>query len=333
MNINVDSYDILIENDGLNKLPEIISEVYPYDKVFIVTDQTVYDLYHEKLEEILKDFQAIYVKVEPGEHSKSIQTYEKVVKELIAKGIKRNHLMIAFGGGVVGDLAGFIAGTLYRGLPFIQIPTTLLAMVDSSIGGKTGIDIKEGKNLLGVFKNPLKVVIDSTLLQTLPKNEYKNGLAEVLKAGLIGNPSLFEYLKENDVLTQKEIIDAIEVKRKIVLEDPFEKGNRMLLNFGHTFGHAIERFYDYAIKHGVAISYGMLIALEEGEKKGITKEGLFDEVKKVLLRLELIKEPLLKKELFIPLISTDKKQLADGLRFVMIKEVGVPEIVKGLKFK
>ena len=136
----------------------------------------------------------------------------------------------------------------------------------------SGIDLKEGKNLLGVFKNPLQVIIDPDLLDTLPKNEYKNGLAEVLKAGLIGNPPLYHYLKENDILTEKEIIDAIEVKRKIILEDPFEKNTRMLLNFGHTFGHAIERFYDYAIKHGIAISYGMLIALEEGEKRGITKE-------------------------------------------------------------
>ncbi len=333
MIINVDTYDIIIENGVLSKLPEMISDVYPYDKVYIVTDQTVYDLYYEKLEEILTDFESIYVKVDPGETSKSIPIYEKVVKELIAKGIKRNHLLIAFGGGVVGDLTGFIAGTLYRGLPFIQIPTTLLAMVDSSIGGKTGIDIKEGKNLLGVFKNPLKVVIDPEILQTLPKNEYKNGLAEVLKAGLIANPSLYEYLKTNDVLTEKEIIDAIEVKRKIVLEDPFEKNTRMLLNFGHTFGHAIERFYDYAIKHGIAISYGMLIALEEGEKRGITRSGLFEEVKSVLLRLELIKEPILKKELFLPLISTDKKQMVDGLRFVMLKDIGEPEIIKGLKFR
>src|SRR5690606_6622729 len=178
-----------------------------------------------------------------------------------------------------------------------------------------------------------QVIIDPDLLDTLPKNEYKNGLAEVLKAGLIGNPPLYHYLKENDILTEKEIIDAIEVKRKIILEDPFEKNTRMLLNFGHTFGHAIERFYDYAIKHGIAISYGMLIALEEGEKRGITRSGLFEEVKSVLLRLELIKEPILKKELFLPLISTDKKQMVDGLRFVMLKDIGEPEIVKGLKFR
>lgn len=330
MNISVDSYNIVVENDALKNLNELIKDVYPYNKLFIVTDKHLDELYHDTLLDILSDYEVSFSVIEPGETSKSLTAYEHVSRDLIKKGFKKNHLLIAFGGGVVGDLTGFIAGTLYRGVPFIQVPTSLLAMVDSAIGGKTGINLDEGKNLLGVFKQPLKVIVDPNLLKTLPKAEYKNGVAEVIKAGLIGNPSLYEYLKTHDELTDKEIIDSILVKTNIVLKDPYEKDVRMLLNFGHTFGHAIERFYDYAIKHGIAISYGMLIALEEGEKKGITRKGLFEEVKKVLLKHELVREPLLKKEAFISLISTDKKQLADGLRFVLIKDVGDPVIVKGL---
>ncbi len=332
MNIKVDDYEIALEENVLVKLNDLVGSVYPYQKVFIMTDENLFVLYKEKLKEHLSNYEVSFVVIPAGETSKSLSMYEKVVKELIKQGIRRNHLLIAFGGGVVGDLAGFVAGTLYRGIPFIQIPTSLLAMVDSSIGSKTGIDLKEGKNLLGVFKNPLMVIIDPVVLNTLPMVEYKNGLAEVLKAGIIKDVRLYEYLKTHDVLTLNEIVMAINVKKDIVLSDPFEQNERMMLNFGHTFGHAIERHFDYAIKHGVAISYGMLMSLKEGTKRGITNETLFDEVKSILLRLDLVKEPLFEKEQFIHLIGSDKKQLADGLRFIFIKELGQPEIVKGVKF-
>lgn len=333
MNIKVDDYEILLEENLLGKLNELVARVYSHQKVFIMTDENLFALYKESLTDYLSNYEVSFVVIPSGETSKSLTMYEKVVKELIRQGIRRNHLLIAFGGGVVGDLAGFIAGTLYRGIPFIQIPTSLLAMVDSSIGSKTGIDLKEGKNLLGVFKNPLLVIIDPIVLDTLPLIEYKNGLAEVLKAGIIKDVRLYDYLKTHDVLTINEITMAIHVKRDIVLKDPFEQNERMLLNFGHTFGHAIERHYDYAIKHGVAISYGMLMSLKEGIQRGITNPKLFEEVKSILLRLDLVKEPLLKKEQFTHLIDSDKKQLADGLRFIFIKELGQPEIVKGVRFK
>ncbi|HLT00395.1 MAG TPA: 3-dehydroquinate synthase, partial [Acholeplasma sp.] len=267
MILNVNEYDIIIEDNLLANLKEHIKKVYPYEKVFIVTDKNLFRLYEQKLKEALQDFDVHIVAVEPGEHSKSLQTYEQLSKYLINQGMKRNHLLIAFGGGVIGDLVGFVAGTLYRGVPFIQIPTSLLAMVDSSIGGKTGIDLPEGKNLLGVFKNPRVVLIDPQVLETLPIEEYRNGLAEVVKAAIIDDKDLFEYLKSNDTLTIEKLVQAIEVKRKIVLKDPYEENIRMYLNFGHTFGHAIERHYDYAIKHGVAVAYGMLMSLKEGNAR------------------------------------------------------------------
>lgn len=332
MNIPLNDYVIQIEEGLLSKINEDIKTFYEFRELFILTDENLFKLYEKELKKELKDFDLKFVVIPAVEQSKSLDTYAKSINELIGLGIKKNHLLIAFGGGVVGDLAGFIAATLYRGVPFIQIPTSLLAMVDSSIGSKTGIDILEGKNLIGAFKNPLKVYIDPLLLKTLPKVEYKNGLAEVIKAGLIGNKALYEYVKVHDTLTLEEIIMAIKVKVDIVKKDPFEKNERMFLNFGHTFGHAIERHYDYAIKHGVAISYGMLFSLEIGTKLGITEKGLYEEVKDILMRLELVKEPLLDKTLFTKYFANDKKNLADGLRFIFIEHVGQPKIQKGVKF-
>lgn len=331
MRQTLSNYEIIVKNKLMDDLNEEVSSVYPHKDIYVVTDHNILRLYESFLIKKLNNFNVHFVSVEPGEQSKSLTVYKEVVTKLLNFGMRKNHLLIAFGGGVVGDLAGFVASTLFRGVPLIQIPTTLLAMVDSSIGGKTGLDLNEGKNLIGAYKNPLKVLIDPIFLETLPKVEYKNGLAEVLKAGLIGDPKLYEYLKVNDKLTLNEIIRAIQVKVTIVKKDPYEQNERMYLNFGHTFGHAIERHYDFAIKHGVAISYGMLISLELGIKAKITPPLLFDEVKSILMRLELIKEPLLDKKLFIEYIGFDKKNLADGLRFVYIKNIGEPIIKKGVE--
>src|SRR5690554_1606062 len=331
MKITLQNYDVIIENQCMQTLNQKVSEIYEHEDIYVITDHNVLKLYKDFLIKKLSSFKLHFVSIEPGELSKSLATYEEVITKLLNLGIRKNHLIVGFGGGVVGDLAGFVAATLFRGTPFIQIPTTLLAMVDSSIGGKTGLDLNEGKNLIGAYKNPLKVLIDPAFLDTLPKVEYKNGLAEVLKHGLIGDPKLYEYLKLNDKLTLNEIKRAIQVKLNIVKKDPFEQNERMFLNFGHTFGHAIERHYDFAIKHGVAISYGMLISLELGIKAKITPANLFDDVKNILLRLELVKEPLLDKKLFIEYIGFDKKNLADGLRFVYIKNIGEPIIKKGVE--
>lgn len=332
MNLKIDNYEIVIKNKLFDNFQDQIKKVYQGDRVFIITDDNLFRLYKSKLESKLPDYKLEFIVVPNGEQSKSIQMYEIVCRNLIQKQIRRNHMILAFGGGVIGDLAGFVAGTILRGVPFIQIPTSLLAMVDSSIGGKTGIDLKEGKNLLGIFNNPKVVLIDPEILKTLPEEEYRNGLAEVLKAGLIADITIVNFLKINDKLTINELIKAIEVKRKIVMNDPFEKNERMLLNFGHTFGHAIERHYDYAIKHGVAVSYGMLIALSEGVDRGITKPIVYEEVKSILLKLKLVKEPLLIKKDFIPYLVNDKKQLSDGLRFVFLKDYEKPEIHKGVAF-
>ena len=321
-------YDIFIEENGLLNLPKYIKDVYQYDDLYIVTDQNVYDLYQEKVSHILVDFKVFFVVVKPGEKSKSFDTYQKVISELVLKGMKRNHLMIALGGGVVGDLAGFVASTLYRGVPFIQIPTTLLSQVDSSIGGKVGIDLTEGKNLVGSFYNPLFVLIDASFLNTLSKREYANGLAEMIKAGLIGDKKLYHHLIEKETVNEEEITMAIQVKRGVVLLDPYDHKERMYLNFGHTFGHAIEKKHNYeTYKHGEAVSYGMMMALEVGMKHHDTKQELYDEVKALLLSRGLIKEPLLKIEDYKDEIKNDKKNLPTGLHFIVVSKVGEAKII------
>lgn len=329
MKINMPDYDIIVDHQAMDKISSYIKDVYPYDQLFILTDHHVYGLYKDKISQWFQTFQVEIVCVEPGEKSKSYQVYLEAIEALIAKDIKRKHLLIALGGGVIGDLAGFIASTLYRGIPFIQIPTTLLAMVDSSIGGKVGIDLDSGKNLLGAFYQPKKVIIDPDFLNTLSELEYRNGMAEMIKSGLIGDASLYTYFKSHDKVTIKEIIQTIEVKRKVVLIDPFDHKERMYLNFGHSYGHAIEKATHYEVyKHGQAISYGMLIALEKGIALGITPKYLYKEVENILFKLELVKKPLLKAEDYEQELKYDKKNMADGYHFIFIEEVGKPCIKK-----
>ncbi len=329
--INMPSYDIVVGENEMEKIKSHIKDIYAYDKLFIITDDYVYSLYKAKINKWFKDYDFKVIVVPHGEKSKSYPQYLKTIEDLISLGIKRGHLLIALGGGVVGDLSGFIAATLFRGLPFIQIPTTLLAMVDSSIGGKVGIDLDFGKNLLGAFYQPKKVVIDTTFLDTLELSEYKNGMAEMIKSGLIGNSDLYEYFIDHLTVTEKEIIQAIEVKQKVVLVDPYDLKERMFLNFGHSYGHAIEKKTNYEVyKHGQAVSYGMLLALELGINQGITPDYLYEEVKTILLKNKLVNEPLLKAEDYEDELKYDKKNMADGYHFIFIEEVGKP-VIKNVK--
>lgn len=314
-------YQIFIENDLVSKLDEYIRRVYHHKDIYIITDRNVYKLYFEVIAARLKAFNVYWEVIEAGEKSKSMTVYQTVIKNLIEKGIRRNHLMVALGGGVVGDLAGFVAATLYRGLPLIQIPTTLLAQVDSSVGGKVGINLLEGKNLLGSFYQPKAVLIDPKFLETLEADEYANGIAEMVKCGLIADKKLYEFFLKNDVVTEKEIARAVMVKRKLVLKDPFDQYERMLLNFGHTFGHAIEKKSNYEIKHGHAISHGMLIAIKLGMKRGITP-NIYDEVKQVLNRFKLVVDEPVDYMMYMDDLSLDKKNLADGFRFIYITDIG-----------
>jgi 3-dehydroquinate synthase len=322
-------YDIIIGHQEMDKIESYVKEFYDFKEVYILTDDHVFSLYKEKINDWFNAFDIKIVVIPFGETSKSYPIYLNAINDLIKQGIKRQHLLIALGGGVVGDLAGFIASTLYRGIPFMQIPTSLLAMVDSSIGGKVGIDLELGKNLIGSFYQPKKVIIDPNFLNTLPLEEYQNGMAEMIKSGLIGDKDLYTYFINHQTVTEKEIIQTIQVKRRVVLIDPFDKKERMFLNFGHSYGHAIEKKTKYEIyKHGQAISYGMLIALQKGISLNVTPKYLYDEVKQILLKNSLVKEPLLKAIDFEDELKYDKKNMADGYHFILIENVGKAVIKK-----
>lgn len=331
MKLKMETYDIHVGQNSIHQLNVLIGEIYHHKDIFIVTDEHVDQLYHNLMHQILDAYHLHFVIIKPGETSKSFQTYLEVIDKLINLGIKRNHLIISLGGGVVGDLTGFVAATLYRGIDFIQVPTTLLSQVDSSIGSKVGIDLTQGKNLIGSFYDPKFVLIDPIFLETLDQREYLQGLAEMIKAGLIADKELFDFFKTHNKVTEKEILMALNVKRDVVLKDPYDQHERMILNFGHTFGHAIEKKFKYqTYKHGEAISYGMLIATHIGIKKGITPTYVYDEVKHVLETIGLIKKPYFDIESLKPFIHTDKKSMADVFHFICLKEIG-QSVITNLK--
>lgn len=327
MPLDHNPYDIHIGKNMMAQLKNLITKVYDGKKIFIITDTLVFSYHQEYLLKRLIDFEVEVVSINPGEASKSIETFEKVCDELIEKGIKRGHLLIAFGGGVVGDLTGFVAATLYRGIDYIQIPTSLLAMVDASIGGKTGINSNKGKNLIGAFNQPKLVLIDTLLLRTLDKLEYQNGMAEVVKSGFIGDPMLITQLLSSPMSEDEMIKRSIEVKRKFVLMDEFDHKERMFLNFGHTFGHAIEKKSNYHIKHGFAVSVGMQIACEIGIKLGITPEATLFKLNQILSKYGLNKT-IVNPNNYINEVFFDKKNINDSLNMVFVADLGTPLLRK-----
>lgn len=318
------NYDIIISNGDVSSLYEKLRE---YSRVFIITDKHVYEFHQDFFKQLKDDFNVYEHVIQPGEISKSFITYQYICDDFLDQQIKRDDLIVAIGGGVVGDLTGFVASTLLRGIDFIQVPTTLLAIVDSSIGSKVGINTKQGKNLIGQFYEPKFVWINLPFLNTLSKRERHNGYAEIIKAALIGDRELFYLLKNKDHDLITVISKALKVKINIVKKDPFEIYERMFLNFGHTLGHAIEKHMNYSgIKHGEAISHGMMYAIQKGIDKNITQHYIKDEVYNMLLQYELLDVEIENIKIYEETMKQDKKQRKDGLRFVFIKDIGQPTI-------
>ena len=328
LNINLTntSYKIVIEDNLLSHVNDYIKEVYKNKKIYILTDDVVEKLYLEKLMSSLKDdYELDYVSIAHGEESKNIQTYISVCEQLIDKGIKRNHLLLALGGGVIGDLCGFVAATLYRGIPYIGIPTSLLSQMDSSIGGKTGIDFANRKNIIGAFKQPSMVLIDPKTLQTLDEREFNNGMGELIKHGAIGNYKLLEMLKDKPNIDENIIYESLTVKRKVVEIDEFDLKERMTLNFGHTFGHAIELKYGY--KHGEAVAIGMLMAIEMGVDLKVTDKSCYDAIKNILEKYNLPCTYYDYKE-YLADVFYDKKNIAGTINFIFLTKLGECVIYK-----
>ena len=312
------SYDIHIEKGILHKIKEYINLDR---KVMIVTDKGVPQKYIDIIKSQCPNGYSIAV--EQGEGAKSFKVFEEVCKKLLDLGFHRNDLIIALGGGVIGDLGGFAAASYMRGIDFINIPTTTLSQIDSSIGGKTAINLGDTKNIIGAFYQPKGVFIDLEVLKTLPGRHYYNGLVEALKAGLIYDKELFEIFENkniNDNL-QEIIYRALLVKKDVVEKDEKEENLRKILNFGHTVGHGIEGvFHLKDVLHGEGVAMGMLPMIED--------EGLRERTKKILKKMNINTDIEYDREKVFELMLKDKKSDQDKITLVKVKELGKAELVK-----
>lgn len=331
------SYPIIIENGLLNRVDSEVKKIFKGKKIFILTDKNVNKHYGSKISNKLLEsgFDIKLLALEPGEQTKDFATLPEVYDELLDFGLTRSDLIIALGGGVIGDLAGFVASTYLRGVDFIQIPTSLLAQVDSSVGGKVAVDLKRGKNLVGSFYHPKVVLIDPEVLNTLDERFFVDGMAEVIKYGCIKDKELFKTLSKFKDKT--ELINNIEqiihrccyIKKEVVENDEKDTGERMLLNFGHTLGHAIEQYYNYSkYTHGEAVAIGMYQITKISEKVGLTLEGAADSIKEILMKYNLPFKMNLNIEDVIGAINLDKKKLGSVLNIIILKEIGKSEIYK-----
>jgi 3-dehydroquinate synthase len=338
------SYEIFIAPDSVRCLSSFLTN-RAYSKIFIITDENVARHHLAKISEVL---QKIKISVETiitraSEQIKSFSFLQEICETILAKGIDRKSLIIAFGGGVIGDLAGFTASILLRGIDFIQIPTTLLAAVDSSVGGKTAINAISGKNLIGSFYQPQLVICDLNFLKTLPRRELLCGYAETVKYGFIRDEDFFCFLEENyqklfdfdAEFLQKIISRSCKIKAEIVSDDEKESGIRALLNFGHTFGHVFETAAKYSaqILHGEAVSLGMTMAAKMSQNLAMISQEEFLRIKRHLDNVGLVTSPkkirkIWDKENLVNHLYKDKKHENQNLTFILLKKIGEAAIVK-----
>jgi len=332
LNLGEKSYPIYIGENLLSQADYLTKHISG-NQVMIVSNTTVAPLYIDKVKSLLTDFEVCEVILPDGEQYKNLDTVNQIFTSLLENRFDRSSTLIALGGGVVGDMTGFAAASYQRGVNFIQIPTTLLSQVDSSVGGKTGVNHPLGKNMIGAFYQPKAVIIDVDTLDTLPNREFSAGMAEVIKYGLLGNENFLSFIEKNvDFLMNKEkssVIDAIyqscKDKANIVAEDELEAGKRALLNLGHTFGHAIENSMGYGnYLHGEAISIGMYMAAVMSEKEGFIDQSQVSRVKSILENCELPTRLTGKINFsdFSKSMSVDKKVLKGKIRLVLLKPIG-----------
>jgi shikimate kinase/3-dehydroquinate synthase len=323
-------YPVVIAPGALaDELPQFVRQ-RGFNRVALISNDTVAPLYAQQLIERLPG--AFLLTVPDGEAYKTLDTVHGLYDALLEHGADRSTLVVALGGGVVGDMAGFSAASFMRGLPLIQAPTSLLAMVDASIGGKVGVDLPQGKNLVGAFKDPLGVFADTFVLETLPDVEFRCGLAEVVKAALIDDPALLEYLEQNGPQPiQRVIEDAAAVKIAIVEEDRLEQGIRAYLNLGHTFGHALEQVSGYAWRHGEAVSLGLVAATRLSELRRLCEHGLAARVEQLLAAFGLpVRYRGYDPAALWEAMARDKKWQEGASRFVLLRSPGKPVIEDGV---
>ena len=295
----------------------------------IISDDNVFPLYGEKLKTSLGDYEVHELVLPHGEPTKAFETLPALYNALLKQKFSRSDLVIALGGGVIGDLAGFAASSYLRGIRFVQIPTSLLAQVDSSVGGKVAVDLPQGKNLVGAFYHPKLVLIDPQVLRTLPEHFIMDGMGEVIKYGCIWDADLFKNLEAHTSFEdlKKDLTEVIyrcvDIKRIVVEHDQFDTGERMLLNFGHTLAHTIEQHYHYTREsHGEAVAIGMYQITKIAEEMGLTKPGEAEHIRKVLDIYGLPHKCDLMLHDLIGAIALDKKNLGGKLNVVLLKEIG-----------
>lgn len=331
------SYPIFVGDVGFSDPSKLAEGLAPYlksNQVAIITNETIAPLYLQQVQSALGNRQVDVFQMPDGESYKSLDTYAQVMDFLLEKKHNRSTCLIALGGGVVGDLCGFVAATFQRGVDFIQIPTTLLSQVDSSVGGKTAVNHPAGKNMIGAFYQPLAVFADISVLETLPDREYAAGLAEVVKYGIIYDADFFAWLEANaQALVQREkyalthiITRSCEVKAAVVSEDERESGRRAILNYGHTFGHAIEKLLGYGrLLHGEAVSIGMVMAARLSVEFSGLALADSQRIEKLLQQFSLpvtLEGLELNAEAMIDAMGMDKKVVDGELRFVVADQMG-----------
>ena len=338
------SYDILVGANLLNVAGKTISETIGKTKCWVVTDENVSKHYLTPLMHSLEkaDLQTSTIILPPGEESKRIETVQQIVDKILGEAPDRDSTLIALGGGVVGDITGFAASIILRGTNFVQIPTTLLSQVDSSVGGKTGVNTTHGKNLLGTFYQPKLVLADIKVLETLPRRDRISGYAEIVKYGLIRDKSFYLWLEKNGkkiisldrATCQEAVKKSCLIKGEVVAADEKEEGHRALLNFGHTFGHALEKEtgFNTSLLHGEAVSLGMIMAIALSIKVGLCSQSVLDRVQKHFKNIGLPTKltskgvDLWDSEILINNMTFDKKRRKGRIAFILLNEIGDPVI-------
>ncbi|MFQ6604483.1 MAG: 3-dehydroquinate synthase [Fidelibacterota bacterium] len=333
------SYSIRVARGLSQRLPECLEELQAGQLWVLITQESLYQTYGEQIHQLLHQagMQTAVITIPVGETAKTLKEVNIIYNQLITIGSDRSTTLLALGGGVVGDVTGFVAATFMRGISYVQLPTTLLAMVDSAIGGKTGVNLPTGKNLIGAVYQPRLVILDPAFLATLPAREYISGLAEILKYGLIFDSRFFHYLEENmtnileqtdEGIQEKIISRSAELKTNIVEQDEFEGDLRRLLNFGHTIGHALETSLGYTtLRHGEAVAYGMMAAGAISYRRNLLSKAEWDFLQSTLRRLPLPAITIPPAEDVLTIIKRDKKVRSGVLHFVLLNGIGQGIIV------
>ena len=305
--------------------PGLVEQLKPEQRIVVITDDIVAKLHLSVVLQALGGTEILPITIPSGEQHKNQATVTRIQEQMLSAGCLRNTVVVALGGGVVCDLAGFVASTYCRGVPLILLPTTLLAMVDAAIGGKNGINTSYGKNLIGCFYQPRAVFAELDFLQTLPKIQLRSAMAEIIKHGVILDSTYFEALEQGKLPMREMIARSMTLKSEVVQRDFTEQGVRSVLNFGHTVAHALERYHNYRLQHGSAVAVGMVVEAHISYQRGLLLEKEYQRIVAIVQHLALPNEQVLAKEDFIPLsdlMSRDKKNQTNNIHIVLLQKIG-----------